>query len=297
MKNITIILSIFFISTVLNTNSLKAQALWSTTANSYSTYNLGIGQSSADASFKLKIKFPTYGMYGSAYYLSVVNPNGNNTFSISEGQSIVYCNLAYNGTNFARFSNSTNSDASYVYTNMQLGKTDYSNKFVLYGIDNNGTISALKIMSPNQTMLIDGDEIDAVSTPLYLNYNSGQRVVIGNTAGLTDSKLTVDGKITCEEVEVKAVTGADFVFGKDYKLMNLRDLEKYLNENKHLPDVPSAEETSQGVNIGDFSILLLQKIEELTLYTIEQQKSLEAQKVLLEEQQKQIEELMKLFRK
>ncbi len=293
MKNIAIILSIFFISTVLNTNNLKAQANWNLTGDAYTNYKLSVG-TNVNNGYQLQLK-QSYVYPAAANYIRVLNANGNNTLSLTENSSTVYFNLAYNGTNFVRFSNSTNSDASYVYTNMQLGKTDYSNKFVLYGIDNNGTISALKIMSPNQTMLIDGNEIDVLGTPLTLNYNSNTDVWIGNPASTDLANLIVNGKITCEEVEVKAVTGADFVFAKDYKLMNLAELEKFINTNKHLPDVPSASETSKGVNIGDFSILLLQKIEELTLYTIEQQKSLELQKAQLEEQQRQIEELMKLL--
>jgi len=87
--------------------------------------------------------------------------------------------------------------------------------------------------------------------------------------------LTVNGKITAEEIEVKDVA-ADFVFDKNYSLRSLKDVEKYISENKHLPDVAPAEETCNGVNLGAFNQTLLQKVEELTLYMIQLQKQNEA---------------------
>lgn len=83
--------------------------------------------------------------------------------------------------------------------------------------------------------------------------------------------LTVKGKIEAEEIEVKNIA-ADFVFAKDYKLTPLTEVEAFINENGHLPGVASAEETAKGVELGKFNTLLLQKVEELTLYMIELKK-------------------------
>lgn len=88
------------------------------------------------------------------------------------------------------------------------------------------------------------------------------------------SPLTVNGKIECEEVEVKNIA-ADYVFYNDYKLLPINELESYIKENKHLPEIPAAEYTAKGVNLGEFNKLLLQKIEELSLYIIEQNKRIE----------------------
>ncbi len=92
-------------------------------------------------------------------------------------------------------------------------------------------------------------------------------------------KLAVNGIIGAKEVKVEITSDAwyDFVFDKNYKLMSLADLEKYLNKNKHLPNVPSATDVDNdgGVLMGDMQAKLLQKVEELTLYIIEQNKRIE----------------------
>ena len=70
----------------------------------------------------------------------------------------------------------------------------------------------------------------------------------------------------------------------------MKSIEKHIKEKKHLPEIASAKEMEiNGVNVGNFQIQLLQKIEELTLYTIEQEKKIKK----LEKQQKEIEELKK----
>lgn len=88
-------------------------------------------------------------------------------------------------------------------------------------------------------------------------------------------KLAVNGTIRAKEIKVE--TGwADFVFEEDYSLRSLNEVEQYIKAHKHLPDIPSAAEVEEnGVQLGDISAKLLQKIEELTLYVIEQQKQIE----------------------
>jgi hypothetical protein len=92
-------------------------------------------------------------------------------------------------------------------------------------------------------------------------------------------KMAVAGGIITEKVRV-ATNGttfwADFVFDKSYKLRSLNEVAKYIKLNKHLPDVPStAEVTQQGIDLANTQAILLQKIEELTLYVIEQNKKIE----------------------
>jgi len=89
--------------------------------------------------------------------------------------------------------------------------------------------------------------------------------------------IRATGTIKANEVKV-TVNGADFVFDDDYRLRSLADVEEFITTNKHLPDIaPAAEMEQNGLNMGEFQIKLLQKIEELTLYTIEQQKQIETQ--------------------
>ncbi len=102
--------------------------------------------------------------------------------------------------------------------------------------------------------------------------------------------VSVDGKLEAKEVKVTTTPTADFVFEEDYKLPELEKVEKFIKENKHLPEIASAKEMEkEGVNVGEFQIKLLQKIEELTLYTIEQNKQLRQQQERIEKLEKQLE--------
>ena len=88
-------------------------------------------------------------------------------------------------------------------------------------------------------------------------------------------KLDVLGTIRAQEVLINMDGGADFVFEKDYKLPTIEFVANYVKKNKHLPDIQSAKEmVENSMNMGEMQIKLLQKIEELTLYVIEQQKEI-----------------------
>ena len=101
----------------------------------------------------------------------------------------------------------------------------------------------------------------------------GGNVGIGSTN--PDQKLTVNGKIHAQEVIVDLNVPADYVFAKDYTLMPLQKVEQYVQQNSHLPEIPSAAEVKQqGLSVGEMQNKLLQKVEELTLYAIQQQKEI-----------------------
>ncbi len=99
-------------------------------------------------------------------------------------------------------------------------------------------------------------------------------------AGYFDGRLGVNGKIISEEVEVVSqVPWPDFVFNKEHKLRSLAELEIYIKDNNHLPEIPTSIEVhDQGLNLGEMDALLLQKIEELTLYIIQLNKDIESLK-------------------
>ncbi len=108
--------------------------------------------------------------------------------------------------------------------------------------------------------------------------NTGN-VGIGTTD--PDAKLTVKGNIKSKEikVEVNAGEGPDYVFEEDYNLRSLEETEEYIKAYKHLPEVPSAKVMeSEGLNLKEMNLMLLQKIEELTLHMIEQNKEIESLK-------------------
>ena len=97
------------------------------------------------------------------------------------------------------------------------------------------------------------------------------------TANTNGYKLAVGGNVVAEEVVVKLKENwPDYVFSKNYKKTNLDELENYIHEKGHLPNMPDAKEIStQGVNVGEVQAKLLEKIEELTLYLIDQNKKIE----------------------
>ncbi|WP_234110715.1 hypothetical protein [Chryseobacterium sp. R2A-55] len=99
-----------------------------------------------------------------------------------------------------------------------------------------------------------------------------------------DGNMALLGKFEAREVKVTTTPTADFVFDEDYKLPKLEEVERHIREKRHLPEIASAKEMeTDGVNVGEFQIRLLQKIEELTLYIIAQDKTIKAQQDRLEQ--------------
>ncbi|MCK7560238.1 hypothetical protein MKQ70_37150 [Chitinophaga sedimenti] len=90
-------------------------------------------------------------------------------------------------------------------------------------------------------------------------------------------KLAVEGTIGARKIKVDQQTWADYVFADDYKLPSIPEIERFIREHKHLPEIPSAEEVAEnGLDVGEMNKKLLQKVEELTLYLIEQNKRMDA---------------------
>ena len=103
--------------------------------------------------------------------------------------------------------------------------------------------------------------------------------------GLDTYRLSVEGKVRAHSVKVYT-SWADFVFEEDYNLPTLQEVEQHIKDNGHLKDIPSAKEVEgKGIDIGEMNKLLLQKIEELTLYTIQQEKRLKALEAKLDKKQ------------
>ncbi|MGY5351845.1 hypothetical protein ACXGQW_04660 [Wenyingzhuangia sp. IMCC45533] len=115
--------------------------------------------------------------------------------------------------------------------------------------------------------------------------------------GVSDpkNKLSVNGPIWATEVKVSLTDAADWVFEEDYDLKPLSELKKFVLKNKHLPEIPSAEEfRREDLKVSEMTNKLLQKIEELTLYTIKQEEKLEAQGKELERMNQLEERLLQL---
>ncbi|WP_124557946.1 hypothetical protein [Pedobacter sp. KBW01] len=144
-----------------------------------------------------------------------------------------------------------------------------------------------------------------ITTPQVLANNQSrdykftlEPMAIGTNKIETDTKLTVGGKVAAREIKVSVNAGADFVFEPDYKLPALAELEQFVKTNKHLPEIPTAQQmVKDGVNLGELNIKLLQKVEELTLHLIEKDKELKQEKEKNQSQEDRIlrlEALMKI---
>ena len=104
-------------------------------------------------------------------------------------------------------------------------------------------------------------------------------------------KLSVNGKIRAKEIKVETANWPDYVFSDNYQPKSLPELEQFIKKNKHLPEVPSAQEVEQnGVELGEMNKILLKKIEEMTLFLIEQNKKNEEQDKLIKQLLLKIEE-------
>ncbi|HQH14862.1 MAG TPA: hypothetical protein PLH40_06605 [Bacteroidales bacterium] len=130
------------------------------------------------------------------------------------------------------------------------------------------------------------------TVPLLFKVGDNERMIIsesGNVGIGTSTpgsyKLAVAGNIRATEVQIEHIDQwYDCVFEDNYHLASLKNLEDFIKDNKHLPEIPSGKEViEKGINVGEMNALLLKKIEELTLYVIGQQKEINALKDKLAE--------------
>ncbi len=168
--------------------------------------------------------------------------------------------------------------------------TNPGNGEALFSVESSGNSERLRV-----------EHSGALSTTNYLQVkNSGQSYIQGKLAvSGTDVpagyQFSVDGKAIMEEVKVElSGTWPDYVFEPTYNLRSLEETEAYIKSNKHLPEIPSAKEMeANGVQLGEMNMLLLKKIEELTLHTIEQEKKIDNYELIIDNLIQRIEKLEK----
>lgn len=165
-----------------------------------------------------------------------------------------------NTTNPLTLSNTASSRLRFVYRNANIPSV---------------TPNANEVMS----ILANGNIGVGITAPTTKFHVSGNtlitgRVTIGNPTLLDQGyELSVVGEIRAREVDVNNLSWSDFVFKDDYKLPTIIEVEKYIKEKGHLPAIPSAKEVAdKGYGLSSMDAKLLQKIEELTLYIIAQEK-------------------------
>jgi hypothetical protein len=131
----------------------------------------------------------------------------------------------------------------------------------------------------------DGNNLER----MRINFNGN--VGIGTQS--PDQKLTVNGTIHSKEVKVDtSIPVPDYVFDADYKLTSLTEVKDYIAKNHHLPEIPSAAQIEKdGLKLGEMNILLLKKVEELTLHLIEKDQETKELKQSKDIQQTQLDQL------
>ncbi|WP_428231957.1 hypothetical protein [Flavobacterium sp.] len=155
------------------------------------------------------------------------------------------------------------------------------NQFMYFGYDDQYSAGYIQSVRPGT------DQQNILIAP------AGGNVGIGTKS--PDARLAVNGTIHSKEVKVDLNGWSDFVFKKEYDLPTLEQVEKHINEKGHLEYIPSEEEVlKNGINLGEMNAKLLQKIEELTLYLIDQNKQLKTQNDQIQLQNKEIQLLKKV---
>ncbi|MCK9403722.1 MAG: hypothetical protein M0Q26_10025 [Chitinophagaceae bacterium] len=255
-----------------------------------------------------------YGLQTS-YYSSI-----NNGYAGDDNSLLVINDKGYNdGAKFADFAvgNGKGSPVLFVdgsASNVGIGTTSPQNLLHVISssvvpaikAESSSTFGALQLKSTGgatQDWMI-GADISGISgggLAFYNNAASSYRMVLTGSGNLgigvisPSEKLSVNGNIAAKKLIVTQTGWSDYVFNKDYKLRNLRDLETFINKNKHLPEVPTAKEVAtKGISVGDNQVLLLKKIEELTLYMIEMNKTNDQMKAEIKVQAKEIKLLKQM---
>lgn len=176
---------------------------------------------------------------------------------------------------------------------LQLARTHRSRKIVLYesinndhefyGLGTNTDIMRFQIPGSTRSFRFYRADGASSSTEIFTILGTGS-VGIG-TANPGSFKLAVEGIIGAREVQVTTANPwPDYVFNQDYKLRPIFEVEQFIYANRHLPGVPSAKEVKEnGLKLGEMDAILLEKIEELTLYMIELNKENEALKQRLQQ--------------
>ncbi|WP_143307492.1 hypothetical protein [Chitinophaga vietnamensis] len=257
--------------------------------------NIGVGITSPGARLHIvnnvqQIQLGT-GTCTSGYSLMVgANDDGVNFSNNSNARGFNFSNI--NGNLF-------NVSAA---GNMGLGKTASDLKLDVNGVfRSNGMVglfgpgTAAELSTTTKRGLYVDNGTNTAWDLLTLQNGSGTLMKIngaGNVSiGTNNSrgyKLAVEGTVGARRVKVSQENWADYVFHPDYKFPTIEEMEQYVVKEHHLPGVPSAEEVkNNGIDLGDMNKVLLQKIEELSLYIILLKKQLDTQQAQITALQKQ----------
>jgi hypothetical protein len=284
----------------ISAQSLDVPGTWGKVANSndifYSDGKVAIGTSDFSSSAKLNVggDVKANRFFGDGTQLTGLWAKDAVTNNISYNQGAVNIGKAnigslegsnsLNGTNYMGF-HALRNPGTHDWTFSTDAQNSTGNAGSIIMSDNNGDVNVFCVQSAgtNSNTLSDA----TVSNNLAIKIASRSDVTGGNHKVLLvygkietpelETKLVAANELRTDKLNLKVDNVADYVFDKNYKLRTLKEVEKYVNQNKHLPDMPSAKELqANGMDVANMNNLLLQKIEEISLYMIEQNKRIEA---------------------
>ncbi|HEY0656573.1 MAG TPA: hypothetical protein VGD65_25745 [Chryseosolibacter sp.] len=247
--------------------------------------NVAIGHGNPYSESGLHIKSPTVSQWGfvteanANQRLVGVGHNGTAGFiSVSYLGGAGYSPLLFRTSELTRMTLDVNGNLGVGQTT-PLAKVHISEGDLLLQNSTSGYPRILlKDVSGTNSLKLDYNSVIGAGGKMYIQTSDSQPVVLNATSGNVgigtsspDQRLTVKGKVHAEEVIIDlSVPAPDYVFEKSYDLRPLDEVKTFIDENKHLPEVPSAKEMEKdGVSVGEMEMILLKKIEELTLYMIE----------------------------
>lgn len=190
----------------------------------------------------------------------------------------VDCNTQYTNARFrVRAVNTFGVHTDGITVNIKVTPINFNNSWSNLNVTGNDiSVNKMQPMT-NDWSLYVGNTFTSDGAKLALKADVNGNVGIG--INNPDAKLSVNGNIHAKEVKVDlSFPAPDYVFKEDYKLTPLSDIQSYIKINKHLPEIPSAKEMEKnGINLSEMNMLLLKKVEELTLHLIEQNKLIQKQ--------------------
>ena len=239
--------------------------------------SVDIGVDPYDSNTRL-IKFPIYVdvRYYSHYTVKITHVMSKVETLNNRDQIVIY-----ESPTISNIPDFTAPNASYI----KRGITYHNNNIVYFGPDNTSYAQAIgqdlffgnngeyKLHIQNDGDVILRNRL-AVGQGGNNTYSSSHALDVSGTSRFTQ-KMIVEDDIESKKVKVTATPGSvpDYVFQPNYKLQTLNELEAFIKANSHLPNIPNAKEIeANGQNLGEMQLKLLEKIEELTLYLIEENK-------------------------
>jgi len=273
----------------------QLQAQWTNTSHNYTTGQLGIGAPGTWAPITIHSISNSPGNIGVSLAFDGTNhseigyrfkANGSNYYQVLyDGSTINWKH--YEGGSYISKLSLTNSGFLGIGTvnpsaELEVKSVSNNNAEIHINSSTNGKPSIIRFQDAGTTtwgLLSHYPNPDKLSIYNYHNNSNAMVFDINGNVGIGTAnpngwKLSVNGQIRAKEIKVE--TGwSDFVFYDDYKLPTLQEVENYIKEKGHLKDIPSAKDVEEnGIYLGEMDSKLLQKIEELTLYTLQQEKKI-----------------------